>query len=327
MTRSPAVKGVIGAQTCGKALDRVVASLADRQHGVVSRGQLLEAGVGRDAIRHRVARLRLHSLHRGVYAVGHRVLTPDGVRMAGVLAMGRDAVLSHRAAAAHHGLRPFAGIDVTLERRRHRRPGIRVHQLPLPADEVTAVRGVPVTTVPRTLFDLAAVLPRAQVERAINEADVQRLAGSLSLPDLVCRYPRRSGVAMIKAILRDGAKVTRSELEVRFLSFLERAGLPIPEVNAPLFLANRWIECDCVWPDRRVIAELDGWAAHGTPAAFERDRARDRMLHAQGWRLVRITWRQLHREPEAVAYDLRTLLTADNETAPSRSTVQLPSDS
>ena len=189
------------------------------------------------------------------------------------------------------------------------------------------MRGIPVTTVPRTLFDLASVLPKNQVERAINEAEIQGLTDPLSLADLVNRHPGRKGITMIKAILEDGAPLTRSELETRFLSFLKRAGLPQPEVNVPMLVAGRWIECDCLWRDRGVIVELDGLAVHRTAAAFERDRARDRMLHARGWRIVRITWRQLHGEPEAVAYDLRTLLSADSGTAPSRSTAQLPSAS
>jgi hypothetical protein len=202
-----------------------------------------------------------------------------------------------------------------------------VHELPLPADEVTVARGIPVTTLPRTLFDLAAVVPRTQVERAINEADVQQLTDRLSLPDLVDRYPRRKGVVTIKAILEAGVTVIRSELESRFLSFLRGSGLPMPEVNVPMMLAGRWIECDCVWRDRRVIVELDGRAAHDTARAFESDRARDRMVMALGWRVVRVTWRQLHHEPQAVAYDLKALLSSAAETAPSRSTSQLPASS
>jgi Protein of unknown function (DUF559) len=200
---------------------------------------------------------------------------------------------------------------------------MRVHELPLPHDEVTTERGIPVTTLPRTIFDLAAVLPRARVERAINEAEVRRLTDTLSLADFVERYPRRSGVATVKAILAArsaGMNLTRSELEVRFLSFLEKAGLPPPEVNAYLFVNGSWIECDFVWRNARVIAELDGLAAHGTATAFERDRARDRMLSARGWRLVRITWRQLHEEAPAVAYDLSALLTSAAVMAPSRRT-------
>jgi hypothetical protein len=327
MPNVPAVEDATGARIDGTFAERTIAGLAERQHGVVARRDLLAAGVTSRAIRHRVVRQRLHVLYRGVYAHGRRALTTDGRRIAAVLAAGQDAALSHRAAAAVWELRPSAALELTSAGDRRGREGFTVHHLPLPPDEVTSVRGIPVTTVPRTLFDLAAVLPKSQVERAINQAEIRRLMDPLSLADLVDRHPGRKGITMIKAILEDGAPITRSELEVRFLSFLKKAGLPRPEVNVPLLVAGRWIECDCVWRDRGVIVELDGLAAHGTAAAFERDRARDRMLHARGWRSVRITWRQLHREPEAVAYDLKTLLSADSGTAPSRSTAQLPSDS
>jgi hypothetical protein len=173
------------------------------------------------------------------------------------------------------------------------------------------VRGIRVTTVPRTLFDLAAVLPAHQVERAINEAEFRRLTNPLSLGDLVDRYRRRRGVPMIRAILarvRAGAQITRSDLEARFLAFLDGVGLPRPETNAHLMVGGSWIECDCVWRDRRVIVELDGRATHDTAAAFERDRTRDRKLAARGWRHARITWRQLQDEPEALASDLRAIL-------------------
>ena len=142
----------------------------------------------------------------------------------------------------------------------------------------------------------------------------------------------------VKAILASlgiGTYVTRSELESGFLSFLDQAGLTRPEVNAHLLVGGRWVECDCVWRGRRVIVELDGRAVHGTAAAFERDRARDRMFTARGWRLVRITWRQLHEDPDAVASDLRTILAtrpqlpsnfaiAASATAPSRSRLHPP---
>ena len=327
MAESPVVSSAIDVKLSGNAVDRLIAELARRQHGVVSRLQLLDAGVGREAIQHRLDHGRLHRLHRGVYAVGHRVLAPDGRRMAGVLAIGPDAVLSHRAAAAHWGIRHFNGVEVTVERRCRQRPGVRTHQLPLPVDEITTERRVPITTPPRTLFDLAAVIPRIQVERAIHEADVRRHNDPLSLPDLVRRYPRRRGATTIMAILRDGARRTRRELEARFLAFLERAGLPKPEVNAYILIAGRWIECDCVWREARVIVELDGREVHDTAFAFERDRARDRSLQARGWRTVRVTWRQLEDDPEAVAYDLRAILTASAGTAPSRRISHRPSSS
>ena len=292
-------------------MDCQIAALAERQHGLVTRGQLVGAGITQPAIRHRLARGRLFPVHRGVYALGHRILTTDGIRIAATLAAGNGAVLSHRSAAALWEVRPSGILEVTLDRSRRPLRGIRLHQLGLPADEVTALRAIPVTTLARTLFDLAAVLPLRQVERAVNEAEVQRRLDTLSLADLVERHPGRRGISKIRTILarlRIGANLTRSELEARFLGFSRESELPLPEVNASLLVAGGWIECDFLWRDRRVIVELDGWAAHGTATAFERDRARDRMLSAGGWRLVRITWRQLHEDTDAIASDLRTIL-------------------
>lgn len=155
------------------------------------------------------------------------------------------------------------------------------------------------------------VLRPRQVERAVQEAEARRLADVLSLEDLLVRHPRRRGNATIRTILADyalGAGITRSELEGRFLAFLEAAHLPAPQVNVALRIGDRWIEADCLWRRRRLVAELDGHAWHRSAAAYERDRARDRALSAAGWRVVRITWRQLHRDGEALAADLRALL-------------------
>jgi hypothetical protein len=202
-------------------------------------------------------------------------------------------------------------IDVTSAQRVRARGSMWFHRRRLPSDEVTERNGIPVTTVPRTIFDLAAVLEPRKVERAITEAEVRRLSDYLSLADLVRRYRGHRGTGVIRAILaagRIGAEVTRGELEERFLGFLERHGLPRPEVNPRLEVRGEWLEVDCLWRLPRVVVELDGRAVHATAVAFERDRARDRALTAAGWHAIRITWRQLHEEPEAVAADLRRLL-------------------
>jgi predicted transcriptional regulator of viral defense system len=293
-----------------RSWDWAIASLAERQHGVVSYAQLIAAGLGRGAIEWRLAQGRLHRMRQGVYAVGHSRLRQEGRWMAAVLAGGRGAVLSHRSAAAHLGLRPpQATVEVTVSRRLRARPGLRFHHSRLPADEVTVHDRIPITTVPRTLFDLAAVIPAGQLARALNEAEIRRLWDPLSLQDLLERHPRRPGAAAIRAALGIGAQVTRSELEDRFLDFLGRAGLPRPGTNVPMRLGDRWIEADCLWPHQRLLVELDGYGSHHTRLAYERDRARDRALTAAGWRVIRITWRQLHDEPEALARDLRASLT------------------
>lgn len=233
--------------------------------------------------------------------------------MAAVLAAGPRAVLSHRPAAALWGIRRWRGsnVDVTTPSSRRQRPGITWHVTNLPADEFTSLAAIPVTTVPRTLLDLAAVLDHRGIERAMNEAEVQSYTDPLSLPALLARYPRRRGTAAIRAILAAagiGTTLTRSELEERFLRFVNRWGLPQPELNVPIALRGAFVEVDCVWRHSRLIAELDGRAVHGTAAAFERDRARDRALNAAGWRIVRITWRQISGEPRELAEDLGALL-------------------
>jgi hypothetical protein len=292
-------------------VDRLIAALAGQQHGIVARRQLLDSGVGRNAIDRRLNRRLLHGIHRGVYAVGHTALTADGRWMAAVLAGGPGSVLSHRSAAALWCIWRSGLVDVTVRRQNRPARSISFHRASLPPDEVTTERGIPITTVPRTLLDLATVLKPPQVERAINEAQVRGLTDLLSLPALLERYPGRPGTPNIRAVLarlQAGSTLTRSELELRFLEFVRAAELPPPELNASLQISGNWLECDCLWRPQRLIVELDGHAFHATPAAFERDRVRDRRLHAVGWRTVRVTWQQLQADTQALADDLRTIV-------------------
>ena len=287
--------------------ERAIGALAERQHGVVSRAQLSGLGLGDGAIEHRVRLGRLRPVHRGVYTIGHRLLTQHGRWMAAVLAYGPDAVLSHRAAAALWGIRGGTWVEVTVPGGRRGRSGIEVHRAVLPDDERTTHRGIPTTTVPRTLLDLSAVVKRHEVRSALRKAEHLRLTDPLSLHDLTTRYPRRPGLKAIRALLEEasiGARIIRSELEERFQEFLIRIGLPLPQTNVLI----EGYEVDCVWPEQRLIVELDGHATHSPAHAFELDRARDRRLEAAGWRVIRITWRQLELEADLVEADLRRLL-------------------
>ena len=294
-----------------RSLDAVIAKIAQRQHGVVSRSQLVAIGLGRGAIELRLANGRLHAVHPRVYAVGHTALTYAGHCMAGVLAGGPGAAGSHRAAAAVWGFLPPAGrhVEVTGPSRRRSRAGLRFYRTRLPPDELAVHDGIPLTTVPRTLFDLAAVLAPGRLARAVKEVEMRRLWDALSLEDLLVRHPRRPGAAALRAVLAEpGRGITRSELEDLFLAFLDAAGLPRPVTNVWLRVDGIWFEVDCAWHEQRLIVELDGRATHGTSHAFEHDRNRDRRLVAAGWRVMRITWRQLREEPEAVGRDLRAAL-------------------
>jgi hypothetical protein len=177
----------------------------------------------------------------------------------------------------------------------------------VPADERTEVEGIPVTTVPRTVLDYAVGASRGEVERALNEMEVQQLRDALSIRDLLARYPRRRGSAVVRALLDEGAEsrgVTKRELEEWFAALVESHGLPRPRRNADLAVRGRLFNVDCLWPDARLVVELDGRAAHGTRKAFEADRERDRLMLADGWRVMRITWAQLRDEEKAVAADL-----------------------
>jgi very-short-patch-repair endonuclease len=294
------------------SLESALAALATRQHGVVSRGQLLELGFGRRGISRRLASGRLLPLHRGVYAVGHRAVSRDGRLLAAVLAVGPGAVLSHRSAAELWGIRRTSRqrIEVTVPRALKPRPGIEIHRRDVPPDEQTTHQDIPVTTVPRTLVDLAAVLRPTDLRRAAEQAEVNRLADPLPLNAVVRRHQGRHGIKTLKALTRDGIepRITRSELEQRFLSLVEANGLPKPQTNAAIQQDGTWIEVDCLWQKQKLVVELDGHAYHSTREAFERDRERDRRLEAAGYRVIRITWRQLRDDPGAVARDLAKLL-------------------
>jgi hypothetical protein len=191
------------------AIDRTIGEMAGRQHGVVGRWQLDRAGIRRDAIEGRIARRVLHRLHQGVYAVGHRALTVEARWMAAVLACGPGAMLSHRSAGQLWRIVPRAGIapEVTRPGRFRQRAGIVCHRSAIPSDETAEILGIPVTSVARTQFDLAGMLTKRQLERALHEAEVRRLTDRLSLPDLLARYPRRRGAANLRALLASKAPV------------------------------------------------------------------------------------------------------------------------
>jgi very-short-patch-repair endonuclease len=287
--------------------DAAVAGLAARQHGVVSRAQLLELGLGYRAIDERIGHGRLHPVHRGVFAVGHRVRTRDGTWLAAVLAAGPDAVLAFRSAGALWGVRNSGRLEVICARKL-RRPGIEVHRIALADDEVTIEHGIPVTTPARTLFDLAAVVTPAQLEAAFNEAQYRRLTSPVSLDALLARYPGRRGTQALRRVLdnhrKNGETRTRSELERELIQLVDAYKLPRPIINR----TTGHGELDARWPEQRVIVECDGFAAHGTRKAFEDDRARDRALVVDGWRVIRLTWRQLTEDPDTIAEQLATLL-------------------
>lgn len=285
-----------------------LAAIAKRQYGVVSRRQLRALGLGSGAIDSRLRSGRLHAVHRGVYAVGHAGLNQRGIWLAAVLAHGEGAVLSHLSAAALWGLLPPAQpVDVTSTHGRPGRRGIRLHRAAVHAEERVTRHGVPVTSVARTLLDVAETPSERRLRRAYEEADRLGLLNRNALKRACDRGRGRHGLTALgrlSAEERGGA--TRSSLEDLFLALCRTHGLPTPAVNA--FLLG--FEVDALWPEQRLVAELDGFAFHRHRAAFERDRSRDAALQAAGYRVVRFTYRRLQREPGAVAGELRSLFSA-----------------
>jgi very-short-patch-repair endonuclease len=270
--------------------------------------------VGKTAISVWMRAGRLHRLHAGVYAVGHRLVPKEGWWMVAVLASGPDALLSHHTAAALWGLRGYSGgaIHVTVPQKSTSSKRIRRHFSQVPPDERAVEEGIPVTSVHRTIFDLAATVSVDEVVAMVKEAEYLNHWDRLSLWDLLERYPGKRGSRKVRFALErlkeepPGRK--RSKLEERFAPFLRRHRLPLPRFNDLISLHGRNYEVDCHWPDTHQIVELDGWQGHGTRSAFREDRARDRALHVAGYSVTHLTWNQLDDEPEQIAADLRALL-------------------
>jgi predicted transcriptional regulator of viral defense system len=287
-----------------------VAKLAARQWGVVSVAQLRALGLTKDAVQRRVRAGRLHRLHHGVYAVGHTVLKREGRWLAAVLACGDGAVLSHRSAAAHWGLLQSEATrtDITTPRRRAANATIRPHiSRSLDACDTTTHQGIPITSVPRTLIDLAATVRPDRLERALAQAEHLELYDHRAITELLARSNGHRGQKALTEATALEPKLTKSEWEVRMLKLVRTAALPEPLVNLP-FDAPDYGECkpDFHWPAHNLIVETDGWRTHRTRAAFESDRAKDAALTAAGYRVVRFTWRT----PDAtILRRLKALLT------------------
>ena len=316
----------MGTETDQPSLEARLSAVARSQYGVVTREQLRRVGLGEHGIAERVRTKRLHRLHRGVYAVGHDVLKPEARWLAAVLACGEGAVLSHASAAANWGIRGSAAvtIDVTVPVRSGRKSqgGIRVHRSGrLGVTETTVHEGIPTTTVARTLLDLADVLNTGALKRTIAEAEYLRLLDMTSLIAAVEGNPGRRGARLLQ-IARAEPQWTRSELEDRFLEMVERRGLPRPVAGAMV----EGYEVDFLWPADKLIVELDGFAAHGTRSAFERDRRRDRRL-ARKLRTVRVTADGLRYDEDAIAADLDALTSRSRASSksPSRSRISAAS--
>ena len=307
--------GDLGAQAAPR--DQRIAALALRQHGRVAHGQLEALGLTEGAIQKRLTSGRLHAVHRGVYAVGHAAPTPAGHWMAAVLAGGPGTLLSHRSGSVLYGvLDGFAYIiDVVNVRRRTNRDGIVFHRTrTLHPEDVTEVDGIPVTSVARTLLDLAEVLPRRRLLYAIDRAEQLRLLDLNGLERVMRRGHGRRGLKPLTAALAEmhlEAQYTHQGLERDFLSFCLDYGVTVPAFNV---VVERFT-VDALWREHKLIVELDSWDRHSGRRAFEDDRLRDEVLTVAGYTTMRITRRRLVKDPDGLARTLRAL-TAPPSPAP-----------
>lgn len=303
------------APTHRSSWDLTIASLADRQHGVVARGQLIAEGITSAGIRHRLARGRLHAVHPGIYAVGLSRPSPRGSWMAAVLGGGAGALLSHRAAASLWGILDGvpAAADVVVLRTGTSRAGVRPHRVRrVPAADRAEVDGIPCTSVERTILDLAPVVAARRVDRMLRRADELRV---LDVGGLEAQLTRgRAGTPALRAALgavrRDAeAEVrTKSELELRFRELLRVHGLAVPRMNVAVDTPWATYEVDALWRPQHLVVELDGWQTHRDRETFRRDHRRGADLAAVGYRVVRLSWEQVVDDPQATASRLRRLV-------------------
>ena len=283
------------------AVSRAAMLLSRKQNGAIHRDQLRRLGITRDAVRARVARGRLVFAFPGAYIVGDPKLMPLALPAAALLSLGSTACLSHRSAAAVWGLVPADPnpIDVTVVARNPRpRAGIRLHRVGQlhPAD-VTTRSNLRVTSLARTLIDFAAQATSDELSHAFGEARAKLGLTDRSLQAALKRLPAsHRGAAIVRRMLASGDTYDRSKAERLMRTLCQQARLPQPLVNRSL----NGVLVDFLWPEAKLILEVDGHRTHGTREAFENDRLRDQIHIAAGYVVIRVTWRQLDREPLAV---------------------------
>lgn len=290
----------------GRTVERELGRIASAAHGVVTRAELLRAGITAKEVRRRLGSGALLREHRGVYRVGHRAPSLEARYLAAVRACGEGALLSGRAAAHLLGLLrgapPPPEVTAPTERcvdgvatRRSRR---------IDPEDVMSWRRIPVTTVPRTLVDIAECSPVDELARACHEAGVRHGTTPANVEAALSRRPTSPGAGKLRQILRGDVRVTLSKLEARFLARLRDTGLPLPQTNRPA--GGRRV--DCRWPRARLTVELDGYRYHHSRYAWEQDRRREREARARGDEFRRYTWGDVVERPQPMLAELRKLL-------------------
>jgi hypothetical protein len=286
-----------------RTVEEIVAEIASRQHGVAARRQLLASGVSRDQIADRLRRGALIQEYRGVYRVGHRAPSVEAAYMAAVLACGPGSLIAGRAAAYQwrliKGPPPLPEVIALTERKAL---GIITHRARRQPGADSGLRfGIPVTTVARTLVDLAAALNAEELAAACHEAGVLHKTTPAQVDRVLRRRPSSRGAGMLRRVMKGDKRVTLSRLEARFLYRLRSAGLPLPVTNKSA--SGRRV--DCRWPEHRLTVELDSYEFHNSRHAWERDHRREREARARGDDFRRFTWGDVFEHPETMIRELQ----------------------
>jgi hypothetical protein len=295
-----------------------LADLATVQGGVVSLSQLGDEGVSRQLAAERAAAAQLHRVHRGVYAMGHRSVSRQTLLRAALLACGEGAVISHVTAAALWGMFdqwPHL-IDVTVPVEAGRKiAGIRPRRCRYPAeDEITAHQGVVCTTPARVLVDLAGIWGSGSLRKVVERTAVLKRLDLVAVDFAIENAKRRRGLRALQATLapwrtgKDEPPDLRSDFEALAFPRLLEMGLPLPECNPKLRFDDEVLMVDFLWREQLFILETDGAATHETPVAFQRDRRRDQLLVAGGYRVMHATWDQVRDELDGVVTRIATAL-------------------
>jgi hypothetical protein len=287
--------------------DRTLAALALRQHGVVTRWQLLAAGISARSIEKRLDKGSLIRVHRGVYRVGHVAPSVEAEYMAAVLACGDGSLLCGRAAAHLLGLirgNPAPDPEVATRTERHV-PGLRTERMRHgDSHDATTRMAIPVTTPARTLVDLAAVVHRGELARAAHEAGIRHGTTPEDVEAVLARRPTSAGARVLRDVLWGEQGKTLSKLERAFLKLLRDARLPLPMTNR--LAGGRLV--DCRWPERKLTVELDSYRYHRSRHAWELDRKRERQAYARGDDFRRYTWGDVVEHPAPTVRELRSVL-------------------
>lgn len=286
-------------------VEQKIARIGSEGHGVVTRAQLLNAGVPAEAIQRRVRKGALLPEYRGVYRAGHRAPSLEARYFAAVRACGEKALLSGRAAGHLLGLLKGSPVEPEVTAPAERRiEGLRTRRSQIDPREATKWRGIPVTTPARTLVDLAAIVEVDELARACHEAGVLHRTTPGQVHAVLARRPNRSGAAELRRVLRGEVRVALSRLERRFLELLQGDELALPQTNRTA--GGRRV--DCRWPELRLTVELDGYRYHGSRHAWEQDRRREREARARGDEFRRYTYGDVFEHPRLMLRELRELL-------------------